>query len=134
MRLATFALLVVVACGADSTSPADSFRGDYVLQTINGQSLPYTWTFTGGNYYRLNSYRLTIIPGGSWISALDYAYTDQGAVVNRPNGGETGTFTYTPSSGFVSLISQDQTTFFTGTVSGAQMTITENGDVWVFKR
>ena len=127
-------MLGAIACGGDSTRPEDAFRGDYVLQTIGGKPLPYTWTFTGGNYYRLNSYRITIIPGGSWLSSMNYTYTDQGQVINRPNGGETGTFTYTPSSGFVSLISQDKTTFFTGTVSGDTMTLDEDEGPWVFKR
>lgn len=131
---AIVALVTLVACGSDSTAPGDDFRGDFVLQTINGKPLPYTWTFTGGSVYVMRAYRFTILPGGSWLSAMNYSYTDKGTLVNVPAGGETGTFTYTPSTGFVSLLSRDQTTFFTGTVSGNTMTIKESADVWVFQR
>jgi hypothetical protein len=146
-HIVTLCLMLVslVGCGgSDSTRPEDRFSGDYVLQTINAQPLPYTWTFTGGSFYRLNSYRFTILPGGStipgadggWISATSYAYTDQGQVVSRPDSGEIGMYTYTPSSGLVSLLSQDETTFFVGQLStdGRTLTITENGDVWVFTK
>lgn len=129
----------VVACGgSDATTPGQGFRGDYTLQTVNGKSLPYRWDFAGGNYYVLRSYRFTILPGGGWLSAISYSYTDQGKIIDRPTGGEAGTYTYTPGTGdgFVSLLSQDQTTFLIGTVSLDErtMTITENGDVYVYRR
>jgi hypothetical protein len=135
MRRAIAFLFLVVACGcgSDSTSPTDTFRGDFVLQTVNGKPLPYTWTYTGGAFYTLKSYSITVIPGGSWLSAVSYSYSDQGQIVNRPNGGEAGTFTYIPGSGFVSFISIDKTTNFTGTRSGSTLTMSPaSTDIYVF--
>lgn len=135
-RLATLALAALVACGGESTAPSSTFQGDYVLQTVNGQSLPYTWTFSATASYTLRGYRLSIVPPSSWLSAVSYTTTSGGQVIDRPNGGELGSFTFTPGSGFVSLLSQDQTTFLTGTLSpdGRTLTITEDGDVYLYKR
>lgn len=134
------------ACGADSTGPQRGVSGDYLLQAVNGTPLPYTWTYAGGGFYTLSSYRVSIVPGsdvytGIWLSALSYSYSDRGAVVNVPDGGETGTWTYEPGAGSVALVSRDATTFFTGTLAGSTLTLRDAStlnaggpNVYVFRR
>ena len=57
-RLVMFALAsTLAACSLDSTGPNGSVAGNYSLRTINGQSLPYT--FSGG--LRLMSDDLTLM-------------------------------------------------------------------------
>ena len=142
-RALSVALAIVVACGSDSTGPQTTFSGDYVLQSINGQSLPYTWTLAPDEFYRIYDYRISITPAsgsasntGSWKSFFHDYYSDQGQVTDRPNVVEFGSFGYNPSTGSVSLLHFDLRTNWTGQLSAdfATLTIANSGDVWVFKR
>ena len=142
-RALSLALAIVVACGSDATEPQSTLSGDYVLQTLNGQALPYTWTLAPDEFYRIYNYRLSITPAsgsagntGTWKSAFYDRYSDQGQVIDRPNVVEFGSYAYTPSTGAVSLLSHDERRNFTGQVSAdlATLTLTERGDVWVFRR
>lgn len=133
-RLGLAGLVLLAACGGESTAPKAGLQGEFVLQTVNGQSLPYTWNDASGGFYRLNSYRFSIIPSapdlvasGGWLSSIDYAYTDRGSVVSVPDGGESGTWYYTERTQSVVLVSRDGTTSFSGTLDGTTLTLDDGG-------
>jgi len=141
--LAVLALATLAACGggSDATSPSNqtqgnSFTGTYVLQTVNGKALPVTFNFASGDSLRIRGYSITINGSGGWSSMTNEVFSVGGAVTDQPTGGQSGSYTYDASTKAVTIISQDQSTFFTGSVSLdlTTLTVSENNDVFVFKR
>jgi hypothetical protein len=140
---ALLVLATLAACGgSDSTSPSQNqtqsktFTGTYVLQTVNGQALPYTFAFGNGDYNTIRAYNLTIGSAGSWISSTSTVSSTGGQVSDQPNGGQSGSYTYNGSTGAVSIISLDQSTVLSGSVSAdlSTLTVTESSDIFVFKK
>ena len=136
-------LAALAACGgSDGTSPsqtqtqAKSFTGTYVLQTVNGKALPYTWTYSTGDYLTVRSYRLSIGAAGSWTSTTSTVSSTGAQLLDQPNGGQSGTYTYDAATKSVSLISQDQSTVLSGSVSAdfTTLTVSESTDIFVFKQ
>jgi len=119
-RLAMFALAgTLAACSMDSTGPNGSVAGSYALRTINGQSLPYT--FSGG--LRLTSDDLTLLSNGTYQEVSRYSdgtsFVDDGDYSNN-----NGAITFYSSSG--------QT--YQGSVSGDVLTQILNNYTQVFER
>jgi hypothetical protein len=142
-RIAALLLLATLAScgGSDSTSPSQnqqtkSFTGTYVLQTVNAKPLPYTFAFSNGDYLTIRANNLTIASGGSWTSSTSTISSTSGQVSDQPSGGQSGTYTYNASTGAVSIISQDQSTVLSGSVSAdlSTLTVTESSDIYVFKK
>ena len=141
-----FALLVLAtlaACGggSDATSPSNqtkgtAFSGNYVLQSVNGKALPATWHFASGDSLRIRSYSISINGSGGWTSTLSQVFTTAGVVTDQPNGGQSGSYTYDASTKAVTLLSQDQSTLLSGSVSAdfTTLTVAQNTDQFVFKR
>ncbi|HEX7977561.1 MAG TPA: hypothetical protein VF461_03110, partial [Gemmatimonadaceae bacterium] len=74
--VALLVLATLAACGggSDATAPSNqtpaaTFTGTFVLQTLNGKPLPYTSGSLAGDYITTRSYSLTISAGGNWTSA-----------------------------------------------------------------
>ena len=137
--LSLLVLSTLVACGgSDGTSPTQtqgkSFTGTYALQSVNGQLLPVTFTFSTGDYLTIRSYRLSIAAGGNWSSTTSTISSTGGVVLDQPNGGQSGTYTFDASTRAVSLISQDQSTVLSGSVSAdnSTLTVSESTDIFVF--
>lgn len=119
-RLAMFALAcTMAACSTDSTGPNGSVSGTYTLRTINGQTLPYT--FSSG--LRLTSDQLTMYRDGTYEDVSRYSdgssYVDDGNYDNY-NGAVT----------FYSSTGQS----YQGSVSGDVLTQVLNGYTQVFQR
>jgi hypothetical protein len=139
---AILVLAIAVACGgSDATSPSNqakgpAFTGTYTLQTVNGKTLPVTWSFNSGDSLRLRSYSISINGSGSWTSATSEVFSTNGQVTDQPSGGQSGSYTYDAATKNVTLISSDQSTFFDGILSTdfTTLTLAQNTDVFVFKR
>jgi hypothetical protein len=119
-RLAMFALAgTLAACSMDSTGPNGSVAGSYTLRTINGQSLPYT--FSGG--LRLTSDDLTLLSNGTYQDVSRYSdgtsFVDDGDYSNN-----NGAITFYSATG--------QT--YQGSVSGDVLTQILNNYTQVFER
>jgi len=138
---ALLVLATLLACGgSDATSPPNqtkgaAFSGTYVLQSVNGKSLPYTSYFAGDSLV-IRSYSIAIGGSGSWTSTTSELFTTNGVVTDQPNGGQSGSYSYNASTKAVSLISQDQSTYLSGTVSAdfSTLTVSESTDLYVFKK
>jgi hypothetical protein len=141
----TAALLVfaaAIACGgSDATAPSHktqgpAFSGTYVLQSVNGKALPFTRHFASGDSLTIRSYSISIGGTGSWTSTTSEVFTTNGQLTDQPNGGQSGSYTYDASTKAVTLISQDQSTLLSGSVSAdfSTLTVAENTDLFVFKR
>jgi len=119
-RLVMFALAgTLAACSMDSTGPNGSVAGSYTLRTINGQSLPYT--FSGG--LRLTSDDLTLMSNGTYQDVSRYSdgtsFVDDGDYSNN-----NGAITFYSSTG--------QT--YQGSVSGDVLTQILSNYTQVFER
>ena len=128
--IALLGLATLTACGgSDGTSPSQTqtqsktFTGTYVLQSVNGKSLPYTWTYSNGDYLTIRSYSLSIGSAGSWTSTTSTVSSTGGQLVDQPTGGQSGTYTYDAATKFVSLISEDQSTVLSGSASAERRII-----------
>ena len=120
-RLVMFALAsTLAACSLDSTGPNGSVAGNYSLRTINGQSLPYT--FSGG--LRLMSDDLTLLSDGTYQDVSRYddgtSFVDEGD--------------YTSYNGAVTFYSSTTGETYQGSVSGDVLTQILNNYTQVFER
>ncbi|HEY7235616.1 MAG TPA: lipocalin family protein [Gemmatimonadaceae bacterium] len=72
------ALVILGACSNDMTSPNGSATGTYSLVTVNGNSLPFT--FSDGSV--LTSDRLSLNPDGTYVDIATFSnagsVTEQG--------------------------------------------------------
>jgi hypothetical protein len=141
LPLLVLATLAACGGGSDVTAPPSqtqgkTFKGAYVLQSINGKALPYTWISGNGDSVRVRSYSIAIDGAGSWTSTTSTVSSTGGQVTDQPNGGQSGSYTYSAATKAVSLISQDQSTVLTGSVSAdfSTLTVSENTDIFVFKQ
>jgi hypothetical protein len=119
-RLAMFALAgTLAACSLDSTGPNGSVAGTYRLRTINGQTLPYT--FSSG--LRLTSDELTLYRDGTYEDVSRYSdgstFVDEGDYTNY-----NGALSFYSTSGQV----------YQGSVSRDILTQVLNGYTQVFER
>jgi len=140
---ALLALAALIACGgSDSTAPPGqqtqgrTFSGTYVLQSINGTPLPYTFGNLTGDYTTVRSYSLTIGSAGSWTATTSTVSSTLGQVVDQPNGTLSGSYTYNANTKAVSFISQDLDTVLSGSVSldFTTLTVSSSSDIYVFKQ
>ena len=120
-RLLMFALAsTLAACSLDSTGPNGSVAGNYSLRTINGQSLPYT--FSGG--LRLMSDDLTLMSDGTYQDVSRYddgtSFVDEGD--------------YESYNGAITFYSSTTRDTFQGSVSGDVLTQVLNNYTQVFER
>lgn len=119
-RLAMFALAsTLAACSLDSTGPNGSVAGNYTLRTINGQSLPYT--FSSG--LRLTSDELTLLSNGTYQDVS--RYSDGTSFVDDGD--------YTSTNGAITFYSSTGDTY-QGSVSGDVLTQVLNNFTQVFER
>jgi hypothetical protein len=119
-RLAMFALAgTMAACSLDSTGPNGSVAGTYTLRTINGQTLPYT--FSSG--LRLTSDELTLFRDGTYEDVSRYndgtLDVDEGDYTNY-----NGAITFYSTTGQV----------YQGSVTRDVLTTVVNGFTQVFER
>lgn len=120
-RLAMLALAGTLAASActDSTGPNGSVAGTYSLRTINGQTLPYT--FSGG--LQLTSDQLTLYSDGTYEDVSRYSdgssYVDDGDYSNY-----NGALTFYSTRGGQ----------YQGSISGDVLTQILNGYTQVFRR
>ena len=123
MRLAAAFAVALVACGGSPTAPV-TVPGTYVATSVNGGSFPVPVVNTGAQVWSVLSATLTLAADGSWTLVYPMQGTVQGgqAVMADPTPTDVGT--YTVSGAVVTF--HDVTAGsspFTGTVSGAQLSI-----------
>lgn len=106
------AAMSLAACNNDSTSPNGSVVGSYSLRTVNGSSLPYTFS----NGAVLVSDQLTLNSDGT--------YFDQATFSNASPSTEQGTWSV--NNNLITLNDQTDQLTYTASVSGTVLTETFN--------
>lgn len=112
--------LALSACSMDATAPSGSVEGSYVLRTINGSSLPYTFN-TG---LMLTSEVITLYRDGT--------YQDQSRYSNGSTFVDAGV--YSSYNGSITFDSDRTTVRYQGSVSGSVLTAIVNGYTQTFQK
>jgi hypothetical protein len=102
------AVLALAACNSDSTSPNGSVTGTYSLRTINGNSLPFT--FSDGSV--LVSDQLTLNANGTYIDVATFS--------NASNATEQGLWSI--NNNLISFQDQTDNISYQGSLSGSVLT------------
>jgi hypothetical protein len=106
--LAGMAALALAACSGDPTGPdPDELAGEYILLTINGQSLPVIVDQLGNDIIEITQGTVSLEAGGTFDDVTQLRITESGAVsteVDVTQGtweavGTTVTFRPTDGSG-----------------------------------
>ena len=128
-RLAGLALLVMLAaCGGDSTGPKADVTGNYTLRTVNGANIPAVVFQDSQEKDELTSGNINLNADKTWSGTLSARVTDltsgASATFNSPAGG-----TYTASSGTLTLTDASDGSQLTGSVGNGTLTISGDIDV-----
>lgn len=114
MKFAALALVLVAACGGDSTGPGVTVSGTWHLQTIDGAQLPVSTTING-QPVTITADVLTMAQNGT--------YTDQTSVVSGSvTATRTEAGTWTAAAGSVTFDDQTDGILYAGSVSGNTLT------------
>ena len=109
------------ACGSDATAPSTSIDGGYSLTSVNGTTLPYTFS----NGVQLTSERLTLNSDGSFTDTSQYSNgsttTDTGYYTNL-----NGSITFNDVTAGITYQGSLSGTVLTEIVSGFTQTFQKN--------
>jgi hypothetical protein len=131
---AVISLSILGACGDDdSTGPSESsIVGSYTLQTVNGNTMPWRFVVVGNDWIEITGGSGDINTGGTYSLTLNYRAMESGQTTTFS---ETSTGTYTRNGNAVSFTDGSDGSRANGTVSGNQISVTdEDGVVYVFRR
>ena len=140
--LAFLAVIAVAACdtrvGGSFVAPqTPSIVGSrFVTQSLDGQALPALYSQTSANTISLVADTLTFSTDGKTVTHVDaiaIATPPGSTPVTQPASSETGTFTL--SNGVLTLlfVRTGGTAAFTGTQSGATITLND-GHAYVYRK
>ena len=122
------ALLAAAACeSSNSVSPTVSIAGQYDLATVNGSSLPYTFTSTNGASATLTSDILTMNPDGSYSDIAQFQ-SPQGPYTIDEIG------TYSSLNGSITFDDQTDGIVYSGSLSGNVLTEINSGVTEVYQK
>lgn len=97
--------------------------GTYVLRTVNGQSLPYTYRTAGADTYVLLDDAVTMTAAGQWNEVWHERQT-VGGVVSSKSFADAGTYAITGTRIVVTIVSGSTGTgSFEGSYSNGTLTL-----------
>ena len=131
--LISLALVVLVACGDDSTTAptTDSVAGTWSLQSINGTALPYVVFQIGADKVELVSDVVVAVASGAFTQTTVVRTTSSGQVTTESQA-DAGTWSLNGTA--VTFQFNGDGTTGTGSISGNTMTIAESGFAFVYRK
>ena len=139
MRKIVLALLVgVAACGGDSTGPG-SIAGRYTLQTINGNPLPFVVLQVEGGKIEITAAHINLNADLTCSDSVTVRTTIGGNVSTEV---ETDVCTYTINNQAltVTFVREEPvggsitTTKITLSITGSQLTLSQDGMVLIYRK
>jgi hypothetical protein len=120
------------ACGDDSTSPEATIFGSYTLQTVNGNTLPWRFLVVGNDWAEITGGNGNINRDGTYSLTGNFRVMESG---QTSTFSETSTGTYARNGNTITFTDQSNGATASGTISGSQITVTdEGGVVYVFRK
>jgi len=131
--LISLALVILVACGDDSTTAPtnDSVAGTWSLQSINGTGLPYVVFQIGADKVELVSDVVVAVASGAFTQTTVVRTTTSGQVTTESQA-DAGTWSLNGTA--VTFQFNGDGTTGTGSISGNTMTIAESGFAFVYRK
>ncbi len=131
--IAAAAMLLVAACSDKGvTDPVP--LGTYVLQSVDGHALPYVVPGEGSDELALTAGSIALMDGGRFGMSVTMRYTSAGSSADMTMNA-SGTFTISGSTVTFTVVDPESgSSTFNGTLSNGTLTISEEGEVWVFRR
>lgn len=137
--LAVLGALAAFAACSDTTSPyGGSVGGSYALQTVNGNTLPYSYT-SGGRNISIQNDVYTLNNDGTYSESINETVSSGGSF-SPASDAEAGTW-YQSGSSIVftpNYSTQNNYAQYTGSLSNAStfshssITFSYNGVTWVY--
>ena len=127
--LLAVALVGAAACGKDKKITGSSVAGTYTLRTVNGHTVPFTFTIgtvndpNGWGKVTVNGGSVTLQSNGSYATTLDVVFNDCVGTQCGPdqNAGDTDSGTFTISGNTMTITSSggsvDTATISNGTIT-----------------
>jgi hypothetical protein len=137
-NFAPFALILLIlsqGCGggdSPTTSTPTPITGTYTLLSINGQSLPYVIQVETVALYGITvtAGSITLNQDMTASSSITATFTD-GATSTATTATDIGTYTHTNGAITVTWASG---TPDSGSIVGSKLTLTDDGDVFIFQK
>jgi hypothetical protein len=131
IRRTLFALLVIGlgACGDDGTAP-ESLVGRYTLQTVDGNPLPFVIIEVGTDKVEVTAAHINLNQDLTCSDSFTLVTTEDGIASTET---ETDICTYTTNNTgiTVTFVGDDP---FDGSIVGSQLTISDNGIVFIYQK
>lgn len=129
-RFVSLALLVMLAaCGGDSTAPNADVTGNYTLRTVNGANPPTTIFQSSDETVELTGGNIMLNADKTWSGVLTVRVTDLTAGGTATTLSLPANGTYTSTGGTLTLIDATDGSHLNGSVGGGTLTI--SGDIIV---
>ena len=139
-HLVVLGLVLAAACGSDTgTAPkrpplSDApWGGTYTLKAVNGQRLPYTWSYPSGSTFTLTGRTIYVYSDHTWSSLTRYS-NRPGVTRGDSTYTQTGTWARTDPEGFVSLSATDGAPELAGTAMATLLRLSDGFDVYDYSR
>lgn len=129
------AVVLLAACGSDSTGPGNasaSIAGSYTLRSINGSALPFSIQ-AGGNTVSIVGMNFVVADGGTWTNSVTVRQVVGGGSAQNQILSEGGTWARAGTAvGFID--GSNGLTEYTGTFSGSSLSISDGTLAYVFTK
>ena len=117
--------------GVSDTFTIEAVSGTYNLKSINGEAPPIVENFGGGDSFTVESATLRLNESGTFLFSLSWSQVSSG-VTSSGTDTESGTFTLTEPS-TINFTWEDGDTA-SGTIDGNTLTVTDDGETFVFQK
>lgn len=132
--LTAVATLLAAACGDYGTDPQRSIAGTYVLQTVDGNPLPYVASADQAMEVAITAASVTLTDAGPFSVSQTVRFGD---AVNGVELSMTGSGTYTRAGATITLSLVDEEgleSTLVGTLAERALTLISDGSTYVFQR
>lgn len=131
---AAIALAAVVACGEGSTEPARvEVVGTYQLQSYNGAALPVVVNQDANGRVEMTANTINVNADQTYSQIIGYRFVANSGAATSTQVSASGT--YTAVNGAMSFTRLSPSLGgFSATVSGREMNIVDQGNLYVFRR
>jgi len=125
-----FLIFGLTACGGDGTGP-ESVIGMYILQTIDGDPLPWVLFQIGDDKIEVTAGSVTLNEDRTCSDSITLRSTVSEEVTTDT---ATDVCTYTTNSQAVTLSYPADNTVSSGSIIGSALTITDDGIIFIFRK